>query len=55
MDSLGFGIFLCLVALVLGDTPANCTYEDVRGDWVFTIGEGGYDRTLNCSSFGKGI
>ena len=47
------GIFLCLVALVAADTPANCSYEDVKGEWVFSVGDDDFDRTLNCSSFGK--
>ena len=34
---------------VLGDTPANCTYEDVRGIWNFYLGQTGYDRSVNCS------
>lgn len=47
-------ILLLLVsafALALGDTPANCTYEDIRGKWTFAIGQGGNDRSLNCKSF----
>ena len=46
-------LLFCLVALVTADTPANCTYEDVRGEWIFQIGEGGHERTLNCSNFGS--
>ena len=47
------GILLCLLALVAADTPANCTFEDVEGEWVFSIGADDFDRTLNCSGFGK--
>ena len=36
---------------VNADTPANCTYEDIRGTWLFSIGEGGHDNTINCSDF----
>ena len=36
-------------ALISADTPANCTYEDIRGSWLFSIGQGGYDNTINCS------
>lgn len=45
---------LLSLGLVSGDTPANCTYEDVVGKWTFQIGEGGFDRTLNCSGFTPG-
>ena len=44
--------FFGLLTLAYADTPANCTYEDVKGEWTFSIGEGGHDRTLNCSNFG---
>lgn len=40
-------LFLC--SDVQADTPANCTYEDVRGTWLFSIGKGGNDNTINCS------
>ncbi|KAK3608345.1 hypothetical protein CHS0354_030800 [Potamilus streckersoni] len=40
---------------VYADTPANCTYEDVRGKWVFMIGSKGHDRTLDCSAFDSPI
>lgn len=40
-------LFLC--SDVRADTPANCTYEDVRGTWLFSIGKGGNDNTINCS------
>lgn len=47
---------LCTLAAVLlllpssrADTPANCTYEDIRGSWVFYVGSGGHDNTLDCS------
>lgn len=40
-----FGCFL----LAKSDTPANCTYEDVRGVWLFTEGPRGNDKTINCN------
>ena len=53
MEAVRIVAVFCLMALVAADTPANCSYEDVEGKWVFSIGEGGFDRTLNCSSFGR--
>ena len=35
----------------LGDTPANCTYEDVLGTWFFHVGTSGYDEAPDCTSF----
>ena len=40
---------LLLCSYVRADTLANCTYEDVRGTWLFSIGKGGNDNTINCS------
>ncbi|CDQ88007.1 unnamed protein product [Oncorhynchus mykiss] len=31
------------------DTPANCTYEDLLGSWVFQVSEGWQDKDINCS------
>ena len=49
--------FLCGVLLVLfsfctkisADTPANCMYEEIRGSWLFSVGQGGHDNTIDCS------
>ncbi|RUS75038.1 hypothetical protein EGW08_017219 [Elysia chlorotica] len=37
------------VCSVSADTPANCTYEDIRGTWVFELGTGNNNRTVDCS------
>ena len=37
------------VRVANGDTPANCTYNDVLGTWKFYIGPTGLDRTVNCT------
>jgi hypothetical protein len=29
------------------DTPANCSYEDVRGIWIFKEGPRGNEKTVN--------
>jgi len=42
-----------LMALAHADTPANCTYQELLGEWTFKIGEMGHDNTLNCSNFGS--
>ena len=47
-----FCFFVLLAAALiaaLGDTPANCSYEDALGTWRFYIGPAGFDNRLNCS------
>lgn len=44
--------FCCFLDFVASDTPANCTYEDVRGKWVFYMSERGHDKTVDCSKPG---
>lgn len=51
------GALLCVLLLLWAegsraDTPANCTYEDLRGTWLFQVSRGGHDRTVNCSAEG---
>lgn len=36
--------------VVHGDTPANCTYEDIRGTWIFSSTQIGGDNTINCTT-----
>lgn len=51
------GVLVCVFLLWVegswGDTPANCTYEDLLGTWVFQVSKGGHDKTVNCSAEGK--
>lgn len=51
------GVLVCVFLLWVegswGDTPANCTYEDLLGTWVFQVSKGGRDKTINCSAEGK--
>lgn len=42
---LGLGI---LVFGVYADTPANCTFEDIRGNWIFEETDQIEDRTESC-------
>ncbi|XP_076832491.1 dipeptidyl peptidase 1 [Brachyhypopomus gauderio] len=47
---------LCLLVLLLdgslADTPANCTYQELLGTWVFQVSDVGRDRNINCSTVG---
>ncbi|XP_071548235.1 dipeptidyl peptidase 1-like isoform X2 [Panulirus ornatus] len=45
-------LLLCLAASSLGDTPANCLYEDIRGTWTFLETERLGDNTINCDELG---
>ncbi|XP_036180623.1 dipeptidyl peptidase 1 isoform X3 [Myotis myotis] len=45
-------LLLCGAGTVHGDTPANCTYPDLLGTWVFQVGRGGSQREANCSVMG---
>ena len=40
--------FLLFFKDVFGDTPANCTYEDIQGSWLFYVGDNSHDNTLQC-------
>ncbi|XP_067842427.1 dipeptidyl peptidase 1 [Heptranchias perlo] len=48
---------LCLfgVGTVVADTPANCTYEDLLGTWVFHVGQEGQDRNVDCTKMGRPV
>ncbi|XP_030633069.1 dipeptidyl peptidase 1 isoform X2 [Chanos chanos] len=37
------------------DTPANCTYEDLLGTWIFQVSNVGQDRSINCSTMGTPV
>ncbi|XP_008308025.1 dipeptidyl peptidase 1 [Cynoglossus semilaevis] len=51
-------VLLCVLLLWVkesrGDTPANCTYEELLGTWVFQVSKGGHDKTINCSAEATG-
>ena len=42
-------LYAVFVTEICCDTPANCTYEEVKGTWIFQLGKGGHDRTIECS------
>lgn len=52
-----FGLLACVLIFWVegswGDTPANCTYEDLLGTWLFQVSKGGHDKTVNCSAEGN--
>lgn len=59
---MGPGLYLARAALLLAllgvctvrsDTPANCTYPDLLGTWVFQVGPRRPRSDLNCSVMGK--
>lgn len=41
------------VCTVSSDTPANCTYPDLLGTWVFQVGPRHPRSHINCSVMGK--
>ncbi|XP_041459307.1 dipeptidyl peptidase 1-like isoform X1 [Lytechinus variegatus] len=51
-----FAVILLLATtvpvFVVGDTPANCTYEDVAGEWVFEVSGYGGDNKIDCTKPG---
>lgn len=47
-------VLLIWVESSRADTPANCTYEDLLGTWVFQVSKGGHDKTINCSAEATG-
>ncbi|KAJ0022178.1 hypothetical protein NQD34_009668 [Periophthalmus magnuspinnatus] len=48
------GVLLCVLLIWVkssrADTPANCTYEELLGTWVFQVSKGGQDKSINCSA-----
>ncbi|XP_021519636.1 dipeptidyl peptidase 1 isoform X2 [Meriones unguiculatus] len=40
------------VCTVRSDTPANCTYPDLLGSWVFQVGPRRPRSDVNCSEMG---
>ncbi|CAL8361633.1 unnamed protein product [Merluccius merluccius] len=52
-------VLLCVLSLwveaSLADTPANCTYEDLLGTWVFQVSTGGHNKSINCSNEATGV
>ncbi|XP_024428508.2 dipeptidyl peptidase 1 isoform X2 [Desmodus rotundus] len=45
-------LLLCGTGTAHCDTPANCTYPDLLGTWVFQVGREASQRDVNCSVMG---
>ncbi|GIY23989.1 cathepsin C [Caerostris extrusa] len=43
--------FIFVLSCVKCDTPANCTYEDIRGEWVFLEGKRESNSSIDCNNF----
>ena len=39
-----------LAGLVAGDTPANCSYQDVEGSWIFYESERSGPSSIDCGA-----
>ena len=48
-------VSLTIVRYVNADTPANCTFQDIAGSWLFFVGVGGHHNTINCTISGKSL
>ena len=40
---------LLLVIAVRADTPANCSFSDIQGDWIFYSSEATGDNSIQCT------
>lgn len=45
-------VLVLLTSQVYGDTPANCTHDDLVGEWKFYFSSGGHDKDIDCSNPG---
>lgn len=45
-------VLLVVVVGAAADTPANCTFDDVRGDWILYETERTGDATIDCDNMG---
>lgn len=50
-SGLILGVLFLLFGQSLADTPANCTYEDARGYWVFQESARDESQNENCANF----
>lgn len=54
MELMKVSVVLLVMGLagVMADTPANCTYEDIKGDWIFYETERTGNSSIDCSKMG---
>lgn len=45
-------VVVVLVAGAAADTPANCTFDDIRGDWILYETERTGDASIDCNNMG---
>lgn len=38
---------------ILADTPANCTYDDIVGNWIFYESDRGHSSSVDCDTASK--
>jgi cathepsin C len=52
LAKLGFALVLVvlLVGEGLADTPANCTYDDIVGTWIFYESDRGHSSSVDCTN-----
>ncbi|XP_065577934.1 dipeptidyl peptidase 1-like [Artemia franciscana] len=45
--------FVTCICRTLSDTPVNCTYEEIKGSWIFYESARIHDGTIDCKEFGQ--
>ena len=46
---LSWMVIVNLCSYVISDIPVDCTYEEIKGDWVFKLGKEGQGRHIDCT------
>lgn len=46
-------VLVVAVAGVMGDTPANCTFDDIKGEWMIYETERMGDSSIDCDNMGR--
>lgn len=48
MSKFVYFSLLPFISKIVADTPADCRYEDIKGQWTFHVSERNFDNTLDC-------